>query len=151
MAFHNYYLKTSAIAYIRITRNIIKESNNINKLVPCFSLRLPTFNIHSFIHSGHFYSAASSPQLLRSAPDHSTYTVSEFHAKAPQATISKGLAKGLYVAARAGDEPTTLRLRVIDLTNASPRPTFSFLLQYLLPSILLRSLIIIAGLLQSSY
>ena len=28
-----------------------------------------------------------------------------------------------YVAARAGVEATTLRLRVIDLTNAPPRPT----------------------------
>src|SRR6218665_1691965 len=28
--------------------------------------------IHSFIHSGHFYSAPSSPLLLRGAPDYST-------------------------------------------------------------------------------
>ena len=40
-----------------------------------------------------------------------------------QATISKGLSQGPYGAARAGVEPTTLRLRVIDLTNAPPRPT----------------------------
>ena len=38
--------------------------------------------IHSFIHSGHFYSAPSSPLLLRGAPDYSTDTVSEFHAEA---------------------------------------------------------------------
>ena len=38
--------------------------------------------IHSFIHSGHFYSAHSSPLLLRGAPDYSTYIVSEFHAEA---------------------------------------------------------------------
>src|SRR6218665_843886 len=38
---------------------------------------------HSFIHSfGHFYSAHSSPLLLRGAPDYSTDTVSEFHAEA---------------------------------------------------------------------
>ena len=37
---------------------------------------------HSFIHSGHFYSAPSSPLLLRGAPDYSTDTVSEFHAEA---------------------------------------------------------------------
>ena len=56
----------------------------------CFqnqSLRgLRTEFIHSFlsfIHSfGHFYSAASSPLLLRGAPDYSTNTVSEFHAEA---------------------------------------------------------------------
>ena len=34
-------------------------------------------------------------------------TVSEFRAKAPQATTSEGLAQGLYVAARVGFEPTT--------------------------------------------
>ena len=38
--------------------------------------------IHSFIHSGHFYSAPSSPLPLRGAPDYSTDTVSEFHAEA---------------------------------------------------------------------
>jgi len=38
--------------------------------------------IHSFIHSGHFYSAPLSPLLLRGAPDYSTDTVSEFHAEA---------------------------------------------------------------------
>ena len=37
---------------------------------------------HSFIHSGHFYTAPSSPLLLRGAPDYSTDTVSEFHAEA---------------------------------------------------------------------
>ena len=38
---------------------------------------------YSFIHSfGHFYSALSSPLLLRGAPDYSTDTVSEFHAEA---------------------------------------------------------------------
>jgi len=33
--------------------------------------------------------------------------------------LSKGLAQGPYVASRAGVEPTTFRLRVIDLTNVS--------------------------------
>src|SRR6218665_4034953 len=42
-------------------------------------IALPHSFIHSFIHSfGHFYSAPSSPQLLRGAPDYSTDTVSEF-------------------------------------------------------------------------
>src|SRR6218665_3963534 len=36
--------------------------------------------IHSFIHSGHFYSAPSSPLLLTVAPDYTTDTISEFHA-----------------------------------------------------------------------
>src|SRR6218665_614832 len=43
--------------------------------------------------------------------------------RSAQATVSKGLAQGPYVVARAGVEPTTLRLRVVDLTNAPPRPT----------------------------
>jgi len=38
--------------------------------------------LYSFIHSGHFYSAPSSPLLLGGAPDYSTDTVSEFHAEA---------------------------------------------------------------------
>src|SRR6218665_852765 len=76
--------------------------------------------MHSFIHSGHFYSASSSPLLglLRGAPDCSTDIVSEFHAEA-----HRQLAQGPYVVARAGVEPTTLRLRVIDLTNVPPCPT----------------------------
>src|SRR6218665_2449712 len=86
--------------------------------------------IYSFIHSGHFYSASSSPLLLRGAHDYSTDTVSGFHAEAPQATVSKGLAQGSYVAARAGVEPTTLRLRVIDLINAPPRLIMHTCIQY---------------------
>jgi len=49
------------------------------------------------IHSGYLYSTSSSPLLLRGAPD-TAYTVSEFHAKAPQATASEGLAQGPYIA-----------------------------------------------------
>ena len=41
----------------------------------------------------------------------------ELHAEAPQATVSEGLAQGPYVAARAGDEPLTLRTKGIDSTN----------------------------------
>ena len=43
---------------------------------------LEKYITYSFIHSGHFYSAPSSPLLLRGAPDYSTDTVSEFHAEA---------------------------------------------------------------------
>src|SRR6218665_2154509 len=43
--------------------------------------------------------------------------------RSAEATVSKGLAQGRYVVARAGVKPTTLRLRVIDLTNAPPRPS----------------------------
>jgi len=40
--------------------------------------------------------------------------VPEFHAEAPQATVSEGLAQGPYVAARAGAEPMTLRTKGVD-------------------------------------
>jgi len=73
--------------------------------------------VHSFIHSGHFYSAPSSPLLLRGAPD---YRVSR---RSAQAAAGKGLAQGPYVAARAGVETTTLRLKVIVSTKAPPHPT----------------------------
>ena len=65
---------------------------------------------------------STSPLLLRGALDYSTDTVSEF-TRSAQAIVSKELAQGPYVAARAGVEPTTLRFGVIDLTNEPPRPT----------------------------
>src|SRR6218665_93294 len=49
--------------------------------------------IHSFFHSGHFYSAPSSPLPLRGAPDYSTDTVSEFHAEAHRQLQVKDLPK----------------------------------------------------------
>src|SRR6218665_256733 len=42
--------------------------------------------------------------------------------RSAQATAGKGLAQGPYVVARAGVEPTTLRLKVIVSTKAPPRP-----------------------------
>src|SRR6218665_1832245 len=39
-----------------------------------------------------------------------------------QATVGKGLVQGPYLVARAGVEPTTLRLKVIASTNAPPSP-----------------------------
>ena len=48
-------------------------------------------------------------------------TVPQFHAKAPQATASEGLAQGSYVAARVGFEPVTLRMKGVESTNAPPR------------------------------
>jgi len=57
-------------------------------------------------------------RLVKSATSHSrsrhsTYTVSEFHAKVPHATASEGLAQAPYVAVRAG----------LESTNEPPRPT----------------------------
>src|SRR6218665_3474272 len=42
--------------------------------------------------------------------------------RSTQATAGKGLAQGPYMAAKAGVEPATLRLRVITSTNAPPCP-----------------------------
>src|SRR6218665_2518128 len=85
----------------------------------------PTF-IHTFIHSGYFYSASSSPLVLSGAPDYSTDTGSEIHAEAPQVTASEGLAQGPYVAARAGFEPMTLETKGDESTNEPPRPTLKY-------------------------
>ena|SRR6218665_2946944 len=51
--------------------------------------------------------------------------MSEFHAEAPQATASEGLAQGRCVATRAGFELATLWSKGIDSTNAPPCPTSS--------------------------
>src|SRR6218665_3573140 len=64
-----------------------KLSNNINRNGGSSHLCC------SFIHSGHFYSAPSSPLLLRGAPDYSTDTVWEFHAEAHRQLQVKGLQK----------------------------------------------------------
>ena len=74
------------------------------------------------IHSGNFYSASSSPLLLRGAPDTACITLSEFHAEVPQAIASEGLAQGPCVAARVGFEPATLRMKGDESTNEPPRP-----------------------------
>ena|SRR6218665_3679839 len=85
---------------------------------------MDTDQIQSFIHSFiqaisiaslqvHYYSEV----LLL----HRTNTVSEFHAEAPQATASQGLAQGPYVAARARFEPTTFRMKGDESTNEAVR------------------------------
>jgi len=48
--------------------------------------------------------------------------VLEFHAEAPQATSSEGLAKGTCVIARVRFDPTTLRTKGDEFTNEPPRP-----------------------------
>ena len=59
----------------------------------------------------------------RSRHSRPTDTVSEFHAKAPQATASERLSESPYVAARARFEQTTLRTKSSESTNEPPRPT----------------------------
>jgi len=63
----------------------------------------PLLFIHSFIHSGYFYSASSS--LLRGVPG-CCIRVSHWSATGNK---SEGLAQGPYVVARVGFEPVTLR------------------------------------------
>src|SRR6218665_1614489 len=76
----------------------------------------------SFIHSGHFYIAPSksSTTQRRSRLQHG-YCIGVLRRSA-QATAGKGLAQGPYMAARAGGEPTTLRLKAIDSTKTPPCP-----------------------------
>src|SRR6218665_2708030 len=85
--------------------------------------RKATLIIHSFIQTisiaplqVHYYSEAQ--RHFR----HSTDTVSEFRAEAPQATVSEGLAQGPYVAASAGLEPMTLQTKCDKSTNEPPCP-----------------------------
>src|SRR6218665_4042195 len=81
-------------------------------------------SIHSFIHSFRLFLLLpfkSTTTQRRSR--RSTDTVSEFHAAAPQATASEGLAHGPYVSARVGVEPATLRTKGDESTNEPPRPT----------------------------
>ena len=46
----------------------------------------------------------------------------EFHVEAQQATVSEELAQGPYMAARAGVEPLTLRMKGVDSTKAPHTP-----------------------------
>src|SRR6218665_3282829 len=83
---------------------------------------MPSF-LFSFIHS--FW-----PFLQRPFKSSTTQRRSQLHhgycigvsRRSAQATVGKGLAQGRYVAARAGVEPTTLRLKAIDSTKAPPCP-----------------------------
>src|SRR6218665_3353045 len=71
---------------------IIPSTTDNGKMIFILSL-IPDISIHSFIHSGHFYSAPSSPLPLRGAPVYSTDTVSEFHAEAHRQLQVKDLPK----------------------------------------------------------
>src|SRR6218665_2421668 len=70
---------------------------------------------HSFIHSGHFKSSTTQ----RRSRLQQGYCIGVSRRSA-QATVGKGLVQGPYVAARTEVELTTLRLKVIDPTNAPP-------------------------------
>src|SRR6218665_589634 len=78
--------------------------------------------IHSFIHSGHFYSASSSPLLLRSAPDTALILCRSFTPKRNRQLRVKDLPKVPTWRLERIRTPT-LRLKGFDYTNAPPRPT----------------------------
>src|SRR6218665_3730010 len=102
---------------------------HLNRLLFGFEIMLLFSHSHSFIHSFRLFlfRLFKSPTSQRRSW-HSMETVPEFHAEAPRATVSEGLAQGPYVAARAGVEPTTLRTKGVDSTNT---PCFSsFRLKY---------------------
>src|SRR6218665_1971971 len=64
----------------------------------------------------HFYSATTTQR--RSRLQHG-YCIGVSRRSA-RATVSEGLAQGIYMSVRAGVEPLTLRLKVIDSTKAPP-------------------------------
>src|SRR6218665_1284843 len=74
---------------------------------------------HSFIRPFLLRPFKSSTTQRRSRLQHG-YCIGVLRRRA-QATAGKGLAQGPYVSARGGVEPTTLRLKVIDSTNAPSR------------------------------
>src|SRR6218665_1866356 len=78
-----------------------------------------THDYNLIIHSGHFYSASSSPlRIPRSAPDTERILCWSFTPKRHWQLRVKDLSKVpiVYVAARAGFEPTTLRSKGLVLT-----------------------------------
>src|SRR6218665_1694780 len=95
---------------------------------PLSSPKLPFHNpkvIHSLIQclSGHFYSASSNPLLLRGASDTAWILCRKFTLKS--ATFNCELRtcpSSLYMAARAGVEPMTLRTKGVDSTNVLHMP-----------------------------
>ena len=58
------------------------EPKGILQILTETGLEMKTNSPYSFIHSWYFYSASSSPLLLRGAPNYSADTVLEFHAEA---------------------------------------------------------------------
>ena len=84
--------------------------------------------VHSFIHSGYFYSASSSPLLSRGAADTTRLMCRSLHAEAQQATASEGLAnaKGPYVATTVEFEPSTTRTQGAEFTTEPQRPIKSY-------------------------
>src|SRR6218665_3615006 len=107
-----------------LTRRGIGE-NGIRTSPPwTFPPKVDQLFIHSFIHLFFpflYRPFKSSTTQRRSRLQHG-YCIG-VSCRGAQATVGEGLAQGPYVTARAGVEPTTLRLKVIDTTKAPSRPT----------------------------
>jgi len=80
----------------------------------------PLLLIHSFILSGFFYSASSSPLLLRGAPDYSIDTVSELTGQSVAGNCEWRTCPRSYASAGVGFEPET---QGTELTTEPPRLT----------------------------
>src|SRR6218665_1036261 len=86
-------------------------------------------NLFSFIHSFFLGISIAPLQVLyysEALPTTARISKSQnigVSRRSAQATVGKGLSQGPYVTARAGVEPTTLRLKVIDSTKAPSLPS----------------------------
>src|SRR6218665_2934271 len=82
--------------------------------------------IYSFIYSVYFYSASSSPLLIRGAPDTvRIYCVGVSRRSATGNCKRRICQRSLYVAANAEFEPTTFRMKSYESTNELPGPHFN--------------------------
>src|SRR6218665_1762136 len=91
----DYDYRCTTQCYLKITLHVTTLTRAITLSGDILILNCGSF-IRSFIRSGHFYSAPSSPLLLRGAPDYSTDTVSEFHAEAHRQLQVKDLPRSLH-------------------------------------------------------
>src|SRR6218665_4023021 len=86
-------------------------------------------HIHTYIHSFIPAISIATLQVLYHSEALPTTARILYRSFTPKrtgnSTAGEGLAEGAYVAARAGVEPTTLRLKAIVSTKAPPRPTQS--------------------------
>ena len=104
--------------HLGIRLNIRIEEFQGNECLAFSAINVYSF-IHSFIHSFRAFLQRpfkSSTTQRRSRLQHG-YCIGVSRRSA-QETVGKGLAQGPYMAARAGVEPTTLRLKAIDSTKA---------------------------------
>ena len=84
--------------------------------------------VHSFIHSGYFYSTSSSLLLFRGIPNYITNTMSEL----TRQRASGNCEWRTYVVTRVGFEPVTLLTQGTKPTTEPPRPSIYFKSAYVL-------------------